>query len=267
MEGITYYLEGVVKGKRDTENFEGPLSLILMLLSKNKIEIRDISVSLILDQYMAYMETMNELDMDVASEFVQMASYLLYIKTKMLLTNEKEISELEQLMTSLEELKARDMRESLRSVVPQLAEWSEQGLGIYTRRQEQRERPKTQYDYKHSAEELLSAILAVYSRPEAKLPAPEEYVKLAPRPIAYSVSAKCRELVDLLSNGGKLSLNTVFKMSKSRSELVATFIAILELCSVGSFSIQGEGEERSLKLEVSSESALSEGIGDDVLWN
>ena len=93
-EDPTFFLEGVVKDKSDMVDFEGPLSLILQLLSKNKIEIRDIPISEILDQYLAYLNEMERLDLEIASEFVQMASYLLYIKTRMLLTEEKEITEL-----------------------------------------------------------------------------------------------------------------------------------------------------------------------------
>ena len=104
----TFFLEGVVHEKSDMVDFEGPLSLILLLLSKNKIEIRDIPIAEITDQYLEYLNAMEKLDLDIASEFVQMASYLLYIKTRMMLTEEKEISELEQLIASLEQLKAKD---------------------------------------------------------------------------------------------------------------------------------------------------------------
>ena len=82
----TYRLEGVVRTRQETADFEGPLTLILMLLSKNKIEIRDIQISEILEQYLAYLEEMKAMDLEIASEFVQMASYLLYIKTRMLLS-------------------------------------------------------------------------------------------------------------------------------------------------------------------------------------
>ena len=89
MENPNFYLEGVVRDKSEMQDFEGPLSLILMLLSKNKIEIRDIVISDILDQYLAYLDEMQSMDLEIASEFVQMASHLLYIKTRMLLTQEE----------------------------------------------------------------------------------------------------------------------------------------------------------------------------------
>ena len=95
MDDPSFYLEGIVREKDELKDFEGPLSLILMLLQKNKIEIREIRVSEILDQYLDYLAEMQKMDLEVTSEFVRMASYLLYIKTKTLLSGEEEVSELE----------------------------------------------------------------------------------------------------------------------------------------------------------------------------
>ena len=98
----------MVKAKtEDLEDFNGPLDLILSLLSKNKMEIKDIQISLILDQYMAWMDKRKKLDLEVASEFVTMAAHLVYIKTRMLLSvgDEEVLSEMEQLIASLEERK------------------------------------------------------------------------------------------------------------------------------------------------------------------
>ena len=128
MENPTFRLEGVVKSRDEAQDFEGPLSLILMLLQKNKIEIRDISISEILDQYLAYLDEMQRMDLEIASEFVEMAAYLLYIKTKTLLAVEEEVTELEQLMSSLEKLRAKDFREALKAVLPTLADYSAEGL-------------------------------------------------------------------------------------------------------------------------------------------
>ena len=99
-ENPSFRLEGIVREKDSLQNFEGPLSLILMLLQKNKIEIRDLRVSDILDQYLEYLNRMQSLDLEIASEFVQMASHLLYIKTKSVLSKDDENPELEFLITS-----------------------------------------------------------------------------------------------------------------------------------------------------------------------
>ena len=79
MDNPTFHLDGVVKDRNELQDFDGPLSLILMLLSKNKIEIRDIKISEILDQYLEYLDRMEKMDLEITSEFVQMASHLLYI--------------------------------------------------------------------------------------------------------------------------------------------------------------------------------------------
>ena len=120
MDNPSFFLEGVVRDKDELQNFEGPLSLILLLLSKNKIEIRDISISDILDQYLEYLDKMQSMDLEIASEFVQMAAHLLYIKTRTLLAGDEEVSELEVLMASLEQLKCRDIFASIQKVLPEL---------------------------------------------------------------------------------------------------------------------------------------------------
>ena len=103
MDNPVFKLEGVVheRSAETLQDFEGPLDLILFLLSKNKIEIQDIPIALILDQYLAYLEQRKQLDLEVASEFITMAAHLMYIKTRMLLSLEDEQaqSEMDELMT------------------------------------------------------------------------------------------------------------------------------------------------------------------------
>ena len=104
-----YRLEGIVHTKSDVlEDFEGPLDVIFELLSKNKIEIQDVSISAILEQYLGYLDEMKRMDMEIASEFITMASHLMLIKTKMLLSAAEQAeaeSELDLLRQSLVERK------------------------------------------------------------------------------------------------------------------------------------------------------------------
>ena len=94
--------------RKRLQDFEGPLDLILFLLSKNKIEIQDIPIALILEQYLAYLEQRKQLDLEVASEFITMAAHLMYIKTRMLLSLEDEQaqSEMDELIASLKRARA-----------------------------------------------------------------------------------------------------------------------------------------------------------------
>ena len=98
MENPTFKLKNIVKGSGSLEDFEGPLTLILQLLSKNKIEIRDVKISVILQQYLEYLDEMKRMDLEIASEFAAMAAHLMYIKAKVLVSGEKEVTEVEQLM-------------------------------------------------------------------------------------------------------------------------------------------------------------------------
>ena len=154
MENPNFYVEGIVKEKNQLQDFEGPLSLILMLLSKNKIEIRDIKIADILDQYLEYLEKMESMDLEVASEFVQMASHLLYIKTRTLLAGDEEVSELEVLMASLEQLKCRDIFAAVQKVTPELKKASELGLLYYAKLPEPLPKTAREYEYRHEPVDL-----------------------------------------------------------------------------------------------------------------
>lgn len=157
----TYFLEGIIHDKSEMADFEGPLSLILLLLSKNKIEIRDIKISDILDQYLEYLNAMEKLDLEIASEFVQMASYLLYIKTRMLLTEEKEVTELEQLIASLEQLKCKDTYAAVKTVTPMLEAAAQTGLHYLSRPPEPLPKAAGEYRYRIEEADLLRALLSV----------------------------------------------------------------------------------------------------------
>ena len=235
MENPNFRLEGVVREKDRLEDFEGPLNLILMLLSKNKIEIRDIKISEILDQYLDYLAQMESMDLEIASEFIQMASHLLYIKTKTLLTTEEEVSELELLMASLEQLKSKELFSTLQSVTPELKAMSEIGMLYYAKQPEPPRRESTEYSYSHEPVDLLKALQSMYLR-GVKNPEPEEFERFIPKKISYSVQDRSRHILQRLKTG-KLNLGTLYADCRSKGELVATFISILELCSMGSIII------------------------------
>lgn len=112
MNEPVYHLEGVVHARAESlEDFDGPLDVIFLLLSKNKIEIQDVSISSILEQYLAYLDEMKRMDVEIASEFTAMASHLMLIKTKMLLSaaeQEEAMSEMELLIQSLEQRQRKE---------------------------------------------------------------------------------------------------------------------------------------------------------------
>ena len=137
MDNPIFKLEKVVQPRsgESLEDFEGPLDLILFLLSKNKIEIQDIPIALILDQYLAYLEQRQRMDLEVASEFVTMAAHLMYIKTRMLLSIEDEEaqSEMDKLVESLQKRQRQDAYQQIQKAAKQLAVRNELGLGLFTK--------------------------------------------------------------------------------------------------------------------------------------
>ena len=226
------------------QDFEGPLSLILMLLSKNKIEIRDISISQILDQYLEYLEQMQSMDLEIASEFVQMASHLLYIKTKTLLSGDEEVSELEVLMASLEQLKAKDIYGEIQKIVPELKKASDTGLLYMTKLPEPLPKEGKEYEYSHEPVDLLRAMYRIYSR-GGKTAEAAENMRAVPKRIVYSVKSKSRQILSLLRSGN-MQLKELYRLCASRSELIAAFISVLELCSMGSVCVERGGEDYTL---------------------
>lgn len=248
MENPNFHLEGVVREKSGFEDFEGPLSLILMLLSKNKIEIRDIKIAEILDQYLDYLAQMESMDLEIASEFIQMAAHLLYIKTNTLLTTDEEdegSTELEVLIESLEQLKAKDDLALLQKNIPELKRRSNEGL-LYLAKLPEPLRPLSkEYCYSHRPEDLLKALYNVFSR-GGKGRDSEQLSSAIPHRIVYSIRDKSRQILDLL-RGGEVKLRELYRMCQTRSEIVASFMSVLELCSMGSIAIDRQDDGYSLR--------------------
>lgn len=242
MENPTFHLEGVVRTREDMEDFEGPLTLILQLLAKNKIEIQDIRISDLLEQYMAWLDEMKSMDLEVASEFVQMASHLVYIKARMLISAGEETSELEELIESLERLKNKDVYERLKLVFPAFGAMYSRGAGTMVKPPEYLPADK-EYRYVHEPSDLLDAMARVLASRDAAEIAQTGSTFRFPERIVYSVTEKSKELMDMLRSQGSTSLHGIFRNNRSRTELVATFIALLELARDGNILIEGEGDD------------------------
>ncbi len=248
-----YRLEGIVHTKSEVmEDFEGPLDVIFELLSKNKIEIQDVSITAILEQYLQYLDEMKRLDMEIASEFITMASHLMLIKTKMLLSAAEQAeaeSELDLLRQSLIERQRKEAMESIRSAIAILEPRNEIGRCIFTKDPEPLRREQT-YRYQHQPIDLLKALDMIAERNSRQLPPPTVNFKGIVGKEPYPVARKTGELLRQLLLRGVEKLKTLFKGNKSRSEIVATFISILEMCKTGTVTLEGDvnGENPDVRL-------------------
>ena len=232
MDAPVYHLEHVVRAKEEMEDFHGPLDLILHLLSKNKMEIKDIQIALILDQYMDWMNRRKEMDLEVASEFVTMAAQLVYIKTRMLLSiqDEEAVSEMEQLIASLEEHQRHENYDRIKRVIPQLDRRYKVGRDYLTRMPESLPTDHT-YRYVHEPEDLRAAMRTVFQRAEDLPRGPQrgDFKEIVGRE-PYPVQDKVREVLSRVLHAGITRFRALFRGNRSRSEIVATFLAVLELC-------------------------------------
>ncbi len=219
IEQLTYRLD----------QFEGPLDLLLMLISKNKVSITDIPIAIICDQYMEYIEKAQEMDLDIASEFIVMASELMLIKSRMLLPHEegtendprREIADA-LLLYQQAKLAAKGMR-------PLYEEFSTR----YVKGTDDIP-PEKGLPLNLDTDLLIKALNSVMRRIRVARSekTPTELVNPLIKHKIVSVEEKIEEICDLLLEHEECSLFFLLKDSESRSELIARFMGVLELIKI-----------------------------------
>ena len=258
-----YRLEGIVRTRNEgMEDFEGPLDVIFLLLSKNKIEIQDVSISAILEQYLAYLDEMKRLDMEIASEFITMASHLMLIKTKMLLSAAEAAeaeTELDLLRQSLIERQRKEAIEQIRIAITVLEPRNEVGRCLFTKEPEPLPKDST-YRYRHQPEDMLRALEEIEERSQRRLPPPTVNFKGIVGKEPYPVTRKASQVLRTLVLRGIEKLKNLFRGSRSRSEIVATFLAVLELCKTNSVALEDDisGENPNVRLLKEPETQMEE---------
>jgi segregation and condensation protein A len=202
--------------------FEGPLDLLLYLIKKNEIDIYDIPISVITEQYLEYLELMRMLDLNIAGEFLVIAATLIHIKSKMLLPpDEKELLPEEE----------EDPREEL---VRRLVEYKKfkEVAGILQDLEGQRKKMFTRdipFEVEPGEvffEASLFDLITAFTRVLKDVPKEmfQEIIK-----DEFTVEQKVHDLLHMLVTAPAISLFGLFKNSKNKTEIIATFLAVLEL--------------------------------------
>lgn len=232
MEAISYKIEA----------FEGPLDLLLHLIAKHKLDIYDIPIVELVDQYISYVRSMEQEDLYVASEFIEMAARLVYIKSVSLLPVYEEAEALK------EELTGELIEYQTCKLIAQKLSEETQGFDRFVRQPAELEVDNT-YTRLHDGSELLRAYLAAAGRKLRNLPPPvEAFREIVARKIV-SVSSKFRSIYKKLGKvGKKTTLISLMENAESRSDLVATFLAVLELAKSRKISLIGEGSNVDIEL-------------------
>ncbi len=223
------------------EVFEGPLDLLLSLIAKNKLNIYDINISALLEQYLEQIELMKGQDMDIASEFLEIAARLVYIKTAMLLPRHDEGD------TLRDELSGELLEYSVcKQMAAKLATMTD-GFGRFVRQPMKIESDKT-YKRSHDKSELTIAYLAAVGRGMRHMPPPVDNFKPLVAKKIVAVSTKVVSILRNLRKKATVKWKSLFSESKSRSELVATFLAVLELVKAHRVTVDGDGDKMTVTL-------------------
>lgn len=231
MEKISYKLE----------TFEGPLDLLLHLIAKNRMDIREIRISELVDQYMKHLGVMREQDMDVTSEFLEMASRLLYIKTVSLLPKHEEAEQLQRELSG-QLLEYRECRR----IAALLAERF--SFDSFVREPAQIE-PDLSYRRHHTPQELFAAYRSAVGRGRRLLPpSPEEFSGIVRHRIV-SVASRIFSVLRRLRPTGSAGYEDLFRGVGERSGLVATFLAVLELVKGKRIRLEGNRGDRVILLK------------------
>ena len=252
MDALTYHLE----------KFDGPLDLLLSLIQKNKVEITDIPISLICDQYMEYLHAAEEMDLDLASEFIVMASELMLIKSKLLLPRVEEEEEDPRAALADALLKYQQAKQGAVLLAPAYAKYS----GRMVKDTDEISVDKT-FVADQSVTDLCAAVRRIIAYREEK-PRAEKvtFTPMISSPIV-PVEAKIVGILRHFETSEQMSLSSLLDDSVSLSDMIAIFLGVLELIKVrrlriledpdstetvlGSDTVfvQGEGNERDISFD------------------
>lgn len=242
------------------EDFTGPLDLLLALVQKNKKSIYDIEIATLIDQYLEIVGDMGEEDMESASEFIAMAARLVQMKSYLLLPKSDEADRMRQELTGL-------LVEygACKEVAGQLGKMAE-GVYIVVRKPLEIEFDST-YTGRHEVVELTSAFSGMMGRSAARrVPRQEQFEEIVAAPFV-SVASRALGVLRGLKNGTLRRLREVFVRCKTRSETVATFLALLELIRGGRITIE-DTEEISLQRNRADAKRRFDAAGEEeTVWN
>jgi segregation and condensation protein A len=207
------------------EVFEGPLDLLLYLIKKDEVNIYDIPVAVILEQYLKYLELMRLLDLNIAGEFIVMAATLMQIKSKMLLPqqinpadvipDEEEDPRAELVKRLLEYKRFKEAAGQLR-----LKERARQDL--FKRKTACEDSQKDESYFEASLFDLISA----FSKALKDVPADLIYEVIRDE---FTVEGKVRELLRMLTSHSRIAISQLFARARNKIEVIVTFLAVLEM--------------------------------------
>lgn len=209
------------------ENFEGPLDLLIYLIEKNKMDIYDINLAEITDQYIEYLNKMEEMNLEIASEFLVMASTLILLKSKSLLPkqleDEEEITEEELIRRIIEYKKYKEIIKKFKE------QYENSGDRLYGVREEI-QLPKQKLEKEYNKEIIPELYKKLIERNEQKKNQNAKNIEKIAISESYSVGSKVKEMFKVLIKQKKFVFNKLFSIKEhNKQEVVTAFSGILEM--------------------------------------
>lgn len=209
------------------ENFEGPLDLLCHLIEINKMNIYDIHLNEITDQYIQYLNQMEEMNLEIASEFVVMASTLLYLKSKKLLPKqeeeEEELTEEELIRRIIEYKKFKEISKVLKQNFMQNG-------NRYYKSQENIELPKQKLEKDYDNTVIPNIYSELIERNRAKINQNAKNIEKIALVENYTVASKVKEMFKVLVKQKRFVFNKLFSLNKhNKQEVVTAFSGLLEM--------------------------------------
>ena len=237
MDAVTYRLE----------QFEGPLDLLLTLIQKNKVSITDIPIALICDQYIEFIEKAQELDMEIASEFIVMASELMLIKSKMLLPKTEENEEDPRMALTDALLRFQQAKEAATKLSPLYSYYSARMV-----KDTDEITVDKSFVHDHDVSALCEAVkrIIAYGNTSRK-PQSSTFAPMISKPI-IPVELKIRSIIKTVERQGVASLSELLAGEQSLPDLIASFLGVLELIKIRKLIISdddGEDEPQNAILD------------------
>jgi len=224
------------------EDFEGPLDLLLVLISKNKMSIADVEIITIINQYLAVINAADESDLDTASEFIDMAARLIYLKSVYLLPKDDEGEKLKA------ELQGQLVEYSRAKKAAELMRARFVGDKMFLRPPQEIHEDYS-YSLVHPVADLIKGYARLADRSLNRTPPPAERFEPIVNAPVVSVSSKIYTLLKNLIKKNVSSIHSAFEGMRSRSEAVAMFLAVLELVRAHRISVETDGRIELLRKE------------------
>ena len=207
--------------------FAGPLDLLLFLIKRDKIDIYDIPIADITEQYLEYMELMQLLDLEIAGEFLVMAATLIHIKSKMLLPQDEEAPEEEEEEDPREELVRRLLEyKKYKEAASQLQQMREEHKNVFLRRGSGDKERIISDDGTEYFEASLFDLITAFRKVLKDIPKETFHEVIKDE---FTVGEKIHHIYHILAKESKVLFSHLFKNAKNKNEIIAIFLAILEL--------------------------------------